>query len=128
MTEADKSRTVQRLGAPRPFYRVPCEYVPMAHQAEGQEAEITKLQADLKSMVHNAYDWADVACQLWQLIKLLKGNPTFIDQALSNGEEIYNEQTAKWRSVETELLAIALQQQQKEPKIDMAEMGKARWD
>jgi hypothetical protein len=50
MDEADKPRTVQRPVEPCPFYRVPCEYVPMAHQAEGQEAEIARLTAALEKI------------------------------------------------------------------------------
>jgi hypothetical protein len=49
MDEAEKPRTVPRPVEPCPFYRVPCEYVPKAHQAEGQEAEIAKLRAALEA-------------------------------------------------------------------------------
>lgn len=37
-----------RPASPCPFYRMPCEYVPMAHRADELEQENAKLRAALK--------------------------------------------------------------------------------
>ena len=47
-----------RPASPCPFYRLPCEYVPMAHRTDELEAENAKLRAALAELGdYNRFGW-----------------------------------------------------------------------
>lgn len=41
----------RRIAEPCPFYKMPCQYVPMAHKSVEQSAEIERLRAALKRVL-----------------------------------------------------------------------------
>lgn len=63
-------------------------------------AEVERKDAALNGLIHAAHNWAGVASGLWLWIKTLKEDPAYIDHAISNGEETYNQQAAKWHDAD----------------------------
>lgn len=70
---------MSRLASPCPFYRMPCQYVPMAHRTDELEAENAKLRA--------ALDWFACSCKGPELCAVPENCRNYIARAALTSEK-----------------------------------------